>query len=315
MKNKSNPVSSRLFTKLVPILAGLLVAASFMTTAISAAAKPIRVVVWDEREAAQKQAYDGDFLGNTLTAYLGSQRGMTVKSVGLNDPEQGLSDDILNNCDVLIWWGHEKHGEVTDAHAAAVLQRLKEGKLGFIGLHSAHWSKPFIAAMETRAVDDALQSVPKSERDSVKLVKIPAKRALTAPNDPLTPSFRRFKADDGTDTLEVHLPACVFAVVNANGKPSHVTTMLPKNPIAKGVPATFDIPQTEVYGGTFTVPKPDAVVFEEKWDDGNTFTSGCAWHVEKGKVFYFRPGHEIYPIYKEEIPLKIVANAVRWVRP
>jgi len=311
---KYSPARSGFMARIFTRLACLMFAAGFMAVAVSAPARIIRVVVWDEREAAQKQAYDG-FLGDTIAAYLAKQPGMKVESVGLNDPEQGLSDDTLDHCDVLIWWGHEKHGEVTDAHVNAILQRLKAGKLGLVALHSAHWSKPFIAAMETRAVDDALQSVPKSEREKIKVVKIPAKRALTGPDDPLTPSFKRFKAEDGTDTLEVHLPACVFSVVKAEGKPSQITTWLPKHPIAKGIPATFEIPQTEIYSGAFTVPKPDAMIFGEKWDDGYSFTSGCAWQVEKGKVFYFRPGHEIYPIYKEEYPLKIVANAVRWVRP
>jgi trehalose utilization protein len=298
-----------IFSRSVCLAVGVLLG---MTASASAA--PIRVLVWDEREAAQKTAYGG-FLGDTLAAYLAKQHGMTVKSVGLDDPDQGLSDDALDHCDVLIWWGHERHGDVTDAHVNAILQRLKAGRLGFIALHSAHWSKPFIAAMSTRAVDDALQSVPKSDRDHVKVVEIPGKHALMGPNDPLTPWFRRIKADDGVDTLEVHLPSCVFSFVQANGQPSHVLTYLPKHPIAKGIPAEFDIPQTEVYSGTFTVPKPDAMIFEEKWDDGHEFTSGCAWQVEKGRVFYFRPGHEIYPIYKQEYPLKIVANAVRWVRP
>ncbi len=288
--------------------------AVLLAATITASAAPIRVMVWDEREAAQKQAYGG-FLGDTVAAYLAKQPGMTVKSVGLDDPDQGLSDDALDHTDVLIWWGHERHGQVTDAHVNAILERLKAGRLGFVALHSAHWSKPFIAAMNTRAVDDALQSIPKSERSKVKVVEVRPKGGLTAPNDPLTPFFRHFTSDDGVDTLEVHLPACVFSYVEARGIPSHITTYLPKHPIAKGIPATFDIPQTEIYSGTFTVPKPDAMIFNEKWDDGHEFTSGCAWQVEKGRVFYFRPGHEIYPIFKEEYPLKIVANAVRWVRP
>lgn len=299
----------RLLSKLTTLFA-----VYFITIAVTASAKPIRVVVWDEREEAQKQAYGG-FLGDTVAAYLAKQPGMKVKSVGLNDPDQGLSDDILNNCDVLIWWGHEKHGQVTDEHVNAILERLKAGKLGFIALHSAHWSKPFIAAMDTRAVDDALASVPEADREKVKVVKIPAKRGLTGPDDPITPSFKRFTAPDGTDTLEVHLPACVFAVVKAEAKPSQIVTCLPKHPIAKGIPATFEIPHTEIYSGQFTVPKPDAMIFQENWADGYTFTSGCAWQVEKGKVFYFRPGHEIYAVYTQEYPLKIVANAVRWVRP
>jgi len=282
--------------------------------AVSASAAPIRVVVWDEREAAQKTAYGG-FLGDTLAAYLAKQPGLTVKSVGLDDPDQGLSDDVLDHCDVLIWWGHERHAAVSYAHVNAILERLKQGRLGFIALHSAHWSRPFIAAMSTRAVDDALESVPFSERSKINVVKIPAKFALTGPDDPVTPSFRRFKAADGTDTLEIHMPACVFSYVRAEGKPSHIKTLLPEHPIAQGIPATFDIPQTEVYSGTFSVPKPDALIFKEDWDDGHTFTSGCAWRVEKGRVFYFRPGHEIYPIYKEEYPLKIVENAVHWVQP
>jgi trehalose utilization protein len=282
---------------------------------LSAWAAPIRVLVWDERQQAQKTAYDGQFLGDTLAAYLAQQPGLTVKSTGLNEPEQGLSEEALNNCDVLIWWGHQKHDQVADEHVQAILERLKKGKLGLVALHSAHWSKPFIAAMNTRSVDDALQSVPRADREKIKVIEIPAKHALTGPNDALTPSFRRFTADDGTDTLEVHLPSCVFSYVNASGKPSHVTTYLPKHPIAKGVPATFDIPQTEIYAGAFGVPKPDAMIFGEKWDDGHEFTSGCAWRVEKGKVFYFRPGHETYPIFKQEAPLKIVVNAIHWVRP
>ena len=141
------------------------------------------------------------------------------------------------------------------------------------------------------------------------------KGGLPGPKERIAPWFRRFKAEDGTDTLEVHLPRCVFPRVEAKGLPSHIFTWVPKHPIAEGIPATFDIPQTEIYSGTFFVPKPDATIFVEHWDDGSAFTSGCAWQVEKGKVFYFRPGHETYPIFKEEYPLKIVANAVRWERP
>ena len=294
-------------------LASLIAAVIFSAVAV-AGASPIRVLVWDEREAAQKTAYGG-FLGDTLAAYLAQQPGLTVKSVGLDDPDQGLSDDALDHTDVLIWWGHERHREVTDAHVNAILERLKAGRLGFIALHSAHWSKPFIAAMNTRAINDAWQSVPETDRDKVKLVTISPVRGLTGRDHPLTPYFKRVTTADGVDTLEVHLPACVFSYVKADGQPSHITTFVPKHSIAEGIPATFDIPQTEVYSGAFTVPKPDAMIFGETWDDGHQFTSGCAWQVEKGRVFYFRPGHEIYPIYKQRYPLKIVANAVHWVAP
>ncbi|HEY3864004.1 MAG TPA: ThuA domain-containing protein [Verrucomicrobiae bacterium] len=278
---------------------------------LAAVAAPIRVVVWDERQDAQKSAYGG-FLGDSLAATLAKEPDFSVKSVGLNEPDQGLTDETLDNCDVLIWWGHQKHDQVTDEHVQAILRRLKEGRLSLIALHSAHWSKPFIAAMNERALEDALQAVPEGERAGLKIVQVQPKRALPGPNDPITPSFRRFKADDGADTLEVRLPGCIFPVVNNAGTPSHVHTLMPQHPIAAGIPATFDVPQTEIYGGHFHVPKPDATIFEEHWDSGERFSSGCAWQVGKGRVFYFRPGHETYPIYKQEYPLKVVKNAVRW---
>jgi len=111
----------------------------------------------------------------------------------------------------------------------------------------------------------------------------------------------------------VHLPRCVFPVVHNEGSPSTITTAMPEHPIAKGVPASFVIPHTEVYAGPFHVPKPDALIFEERWNDKESFTSGLAWQVGKGRVFYFRPGHETYDIYNQEIPLKIVENAIHWV--
>jgi len=111
----------------------------------------------------------------------------------------------------------------------------------------------------------------------------------------------------------VTLPNCVFPTYRADGAPSHVTTTKPAHPIAAGVPATFDILQTEMYGEPFHVPTPDEVIFEEKWDKGEHFRSGCVWQLGLGKIFYFRPGHETYGVYSQPIPLKIIANAVMWL--
>lgn len=83
--------------------------------------------------------------------------------------------------------------------------------------------------------------------------------------------------------------------------------MTPDHPIAAGLPKTFQLPQTEMYAEPFHVPEPDVVVLEEQWASGDWFRRGMAWAVGGGKVFYFRPGHETYPVFKE--------NAVRWVAP
>ena len=125
---------------------------------------------------------------------------------------------------------------------------------------------------------------------------------------PLTPSLTH----DG-DVWRLTLPQCVFPAWRADGAPSHVTTLLPQHPIAAGLPEKWDILQTEMYGEPFHVPTPDEVVFEEKWDKGEHFRSGCVWKVGKGRVFYFRPGHETYPVYKQAEPLRVIENAVRWL--
>jgi trehalose utilization protein len=73
-----------------------------------------------------------------------------IITASLNDPDQGISDDRLNNTDVLIWWGHKKHGDVKDDLVAKIAARVTEGKMGFIGTHSCHFAKPFKKLMGTR---------------------------------------------------------------------------------------------------------------------------------------------------------------------
>ena len=90
-------------------------------------------------------------------------------------------------------------------------------------------------------------------------------------------------------------------------------TLRPEHPIARGVPAEWGMPETEMYSEPFHVPLPDAVIFEETWETGEHFRTGCVWRVGKGRVFYFGPGHETYPIFRQEIPLRIVENAARWL--
>jgi trehalose utilization protein len=111
------------------------------------------------------------------------------------------------------------------------------------------------------------------------------------------------------------LPQCVFPSWRADGAPGRVTTLLPAHPIAAGLPEKWDVMNTEMYNEPFHVPEPDAVVFEERWDKGEHFRSGCAWQVGQGRVFYFRPGHETYAVYRQINCLKVIDNAVRWVSP
>jgi len=68
-----------------------------------------------------------------------------------------------------------------------------------------------------------------------------------------------------------------------------------------------------MYDEPFHVPAPDEVVLEEHWSSGEWFRSGSVWHLGRGRVFYFRPGHETYPVFFNPNALRIVANAARWL--
>ncbi len=273
---------------------------------------PVRVLVWDERQPQQKQAYDGGFLGEAIAAHLAKQPGITVKQAWLDSPEQGLDAAALDGADVVVWWGHVRHQEVTMAHAEDVVARVRGGKLGLVPLHSAHWSKPFVRLMQERAKSDALAKLPAAERAAAKwefLNQTPI-GAGVKPGTPLTPSVVK---EGGVWKLT--LPQCVFPSWRADGAPGHMTTLLPKHPVAVGLPEKWDVAQTEMYNEPFHIPAPDAVVFEERWDKGEHFRSGCAWQVDKGRVFYFRPGHESFAVYRQAECLKVIENAVRWVSP
>ena len=273
----------------------------------------IRVVVWDEQQPAQQKAYE-NFLGNAIAEHLEKQPGLAVRSMKQDDAEQGLADVVLDNCDVLIWWGHARQREIKVETGVQIARRIKEGKLSLIALHSAHWSTPFMEAMNERAIADALAKLPAEQRAKVRVdARRPTRFAVPKRDDPRTPSSELRTDPDGSQVLVVQLPTCIFPAYRADGQPSHVVTKLRDHPIARGLPEEFDIPQTEMYDEPFHIPEPDAVVFTESWDKGETFRSGCVWNVGKGKVFYFRPGHETYPVYKQAETLKIMENAVRWM--
>ena len=89
----------------------------------------------------------------------------------------------------------------------------------------------------------------------------------------------------------------------------------PAHPIVEGMPDYFELPNTEMYGEPFGIPKPDDLVFISWFQGGEVFRSGCCWHRERGRVFYFRPGHETFPIYHNADVQRVIYNAVRWAAP
>ena len=71
-----------------------------------------------------------------------------VRTVTLDDPECGLTKDVLDDTDVLLWWGHMGHDRVPDEVASRVRDAVLEG-MGAVFLHSGHHSKPFRLLMGT----------------------------------------------------------------------------------------------------------------------------------------------------------------------
>jgi trehalose utilization protein len=111
----------------------------------------IRVTIWNEyrHELSSPEVAKiyPEGIHGTLAKALGTE-GFSIRTATLDEPEHGLTDEVLANTDVLTWWGHRAHGEVRDDIVAKVQQRVLEG-MGLIVLHSGHFSKIFKTLMGT----------------------------------------------------------------------------------------------------------------------------------------------------------------------
>ncbi len=94
------------------------------------------------------------------------------------------------------------------------------------------------------------------------------------------------------------------------GEKERVWVIDPSHPIAAGLDPYFEIEQTEMYGEPFTIPEPMQTVFITWYDGGEVFRSGVTFQRGGGKIFYFSPGHEVYPIYHDKNVRKVLRNAV-----
>lgn len=219
----------------------------------------IRVTVWNENrhektdERVRKLYPEG--IHGALAGILRAQ-GMEVKTATLDQPEHGLTDAVLDNTDVLIWWGHLAHHEVSDSVVEEVAKRVLDG-MGLIVLHSAHFSKIFRRLMGT-SCDLKWREIGEKER---------------------------------------------------------LWVVEPGHPIVEGIGEYIELPQTEMYGERFDIPAPDTLVFISWFAGGEVFRSGCCYNRGKGKVFYFRPGHETLPIFYNKDIQRVIINAVRWAAP
>jgi trehalose utilization protein len=218
-----------------------------------------RVTIWNEyrheREHAQIAELYPEGIHGAIANHLISQ-GFPTRTATLDEPEHGLTDEVLADTDVLFWWGHKAHGQVSDEVVEKIFRRVTEG-MGFVALHSAHESKVFKRLLGTSG---ALTWREASEKERIWVVD-------------------------------------------------------PGHPIADGLDEYFELPKTEMYGEPFDIPKPDALVFISWFQGGEVFRSGCCFSRGRGKIFYFRPGHETFPIYHDINVQRVLANAAKWATP
>lgn len=116
------------------------------------ATSSIRVTVWGEYRHEKKNAKVAAIypqgMHEAIAAPLRAQAGIEARTATLDQPEHGLTQDVLDSTDVLIWWGHMAHGDVQDEIVKRVQKRVLEG-MGLIVLHSGHYSKIFKTLMGT----------------------------------------------------------------------------------------------------------------------------------------------------------------------
>ncbi|AJT41312.1 ThuA domain-containing protein [Psychromicrobium lacuslunae] len=222
----------------------------------------IQVTVWNENvhETTQPDIaaiYPRGIHGaiaEGLQELLGDQ--VQLRTATLADPEHGLSEEVLNNTDVLLWWGHIAHDQVDDAVVERIHQQVLAG-MGILVLHSGHFSKIFKKLMGT---------------------------------------------------------TCSLAWRN-EAERELVWTVAPSHPIADGIAQPLIVGEQEMYGEFFDIPAPEELVFISSFAGGEVFRSGVTYTRGRGKVFYFSPGDQEYPVYQQPEIRKVLANAVRWAAP
>jgi trehalose utilization protein len=216
-----------------------------------------RVTVWNEYRHEKSDENVAKIYPNGIHGALAAMLddgGVEVRTATLDEPEHGLSESVLDTTDVLLWWGHAAHAEVSDETVDRVHERVLGG-MGLLVLHSGHFSKVFKRLMGTTC-------------------------------------DLKWRHDD-TERLWV---------------------VAPGHPIAEGLGEYIELDE-EMYGEPFDVPPPDELVFVSWFGGGEVFRSGLCYRRGRGRIFYFRPGHEENPSYHNPDVQLVIRNAVRWAAP
>lgn len=191
----------------------------------------IRVTVWNEfqHERTQEKVKEiyPDGIHTCIAKFLRQEEELSVRTAVFDEKEHGLTEEVLANTDVLVFWNHMLQEEFSDDVAERVRRHVLAG-MGLVVLHSGHYSKIMRKLLGTS----------------------------------MTLRWR-------------------------HGDRERLFCTCPTHPIAQGIPAWVDIPEEEMYGEFFDIPKPDDVVFTGWFAGGEVFRSGCPLHVGWAKFSIF----------------------------
>ena len=181
----------------------------------------IRVTVWNEfqHERTQEKVKEiyPDGIHTCIAKFLRQEEELSVRTAVFDEKEHGLTEEVLANTDVLVFWNHMLQEEFSDDVAERVRRHVLAG-MGLVVLHSGHYSKIMRKLLGTS----------------------------------MTLRWR-------------------------HGDRERLFCTCPTHPIAQGIPAWVDIPEEEMYGEFFDIPKPDDVVFTGWFAGGEVFRSGCTF--------------------------------------
>ena len=241
---------------------------------------PVRVLVWDENPPHADKSFYPNSLNTVIAQALNSLgEGQIVADIThLDEENQGITAEKLANYDVLLWWGHMRHGHVEDETAQIVKTAVHENGLGFIPLHSGHYSKAFKAVLGTTGdLKGGWREVEGFENEEI---------TVCAPKHPIA---------QGIDDFVIEGEEMYGAPFGA--------------PPFKTLVFQSYFPLGGEYfpcGFTVTVGKGIDPAFTSGGGNGANQGEGA------GRVFYFRPGHETAPTYHNPTVQKILVNAVMW---
>ena len=240
---------------------------------------PVRVLVWDEAPTHAPKSLYPKSLNGAIADGLNEDGGGRILAVtaNLDDPDQGITDEALANTDVLLWWGHARHDEVTDATAQKVKAAVHKG-LGFLPLHSAHYAKPFQAVLNCKGHLKGGWRETKGPADTEEI-------RVCAPQHPICRGIGDFTIP------EEEMYGAPFEV-----PPALVVLFQSYFPLGGEYFPSFCVTVGEGIDPNFTTGP----------GGGKNQGEGA------GRVFYFRPGHETYPTYFDANVRRVIHNGVLW---